>query len=63
MGLVASGRLDPTVFATHHVALDDTMTAYDIFADATNTGALKVVLNGTESARNSEALVGATSAG
>jgi alcohol dehydrogenase len=63
MSIVASGRLDPTVFATHHVALEDTMGAYDTFADATNTGALKVVLNGTESARSSEALVGATSAG
>ena len=63
MSLVASGRLDPTVFATHHFALEDTMSAYDTFADAANTGALKVVLNGTESARSSEALVGATSAG
>jgi alcohol dehydrogenase len=63
MSLVASGRLDPTVFATHHTALEDTMSAYDIFADATNTGALKVVLDGTKSARSSEALVGATSAG
>ncbi len=63
MSLVASGRLDPTVFATHRVALEEAMSAYDTFADATNTGALKVVLNGTESARSSEALVGATSAG
>jgi alcohol dehydrogenase len=63
MSIVASGRLDPTVFATHHVALEDTMSAYDTFADAANTGALKVVLNGAESDRISEALVGATSAG
>ncbi|HTA14358.1 MAG TPA: zinc-dependent alcohol dehydrogenase family protein [Solirubrobacteraceae bacterium] len=63
MSIVASGRLDPTVFATHHVPLEDTMSAYDTFADATNTGALKVVLNGTESDRSSQALVGATSAG
>ena len=49
MSLVASGRLDPTVFATHHVALADTMSAYDTFADAANTGALKVVLAGDES--------------
>jgi alcohol dehydrogenase len=41
MKLVASGRLDPTVFATHHVSLEDTMVAYDTFADAANTGALK----------------------
>ena len=63
MNLVASGRLDPTVFATHHVTLEDTMGAYDTFADATNTGALKIVLNGAESGHSSEALVGATSAG
>jgi alcohol dehydrogenase len=63
MNLVASGRLDPTMFATHHVALGDTMSAYDTFADATNTGALKIVLNDTESDHTSEALVGATSAG
>jgi alcohol dehydrogenase len=44
MKLVAEGRLDPTVFATHRYALDDTMTAYDTFADAATTDALKVVL-------------------
>ncbi len=43
--LIASGRLDPSLFATHRFALDDTMTAYDTFADAANTGALKVVLS------------------
>ena len=37
MKLVASGRLDPTVFATHRFALGDTMSAYDTFADAANT--------------------------
>jgi alcohol dehydrogenase len=62
MKLVASGRLDPTVFATHHVALGDTMAAYDTFADAANTGALKVVLDGSESKAGSDALVGAASA-
>jgi alcohol dehydrogenase len=44
--LIASGRLDPSLFATHHYPLGDTMTAYDTFADAANTGALKVVLQG-----------------
>jgi alcohol dehydrogenase len=44
MKLVADGRLDPTVFATHRFALGDTMTAYDTFADAASTDALKVVL-------------------
>jgi alcohol dehydrogenase len=43
MKAVASGRLDPTLFATHRFALEDTMAAYDTFADAANTGALKVV--------------------
>jgi alcohol dehydrogenase len=44
MKLVADGRLDPTVFATHRFGLDDTMAAYDTFADAASTDALKVVL-------------------
>jgi alcohol dehydrogenase len=43
--LIANGRLDPSMFATHRFALDDTMYAYDTFADAANTGALKVVLS------------------
>ena len=42
--LVAEGRLDATAFATHTFALDETMAAYDTFADAANTHALKVVL-------------------
>jgi alcohol dehydrogenase len=62
MKLVASGRLDPTVFATHHVALGDTMAAYDTFADAANTGALKVVLDGSDSAQGSETLAAVASA-
>jgi len=45
--LITSGRLDPSPFASHHYALDDTMDAYDTFADAANTNALKVVLQGT----------------
>jgi alcohol dehydrogenase len=47
MRLIASGRLDPSLFATHRFALGDTMTAYDVFADAANSGALKVVLQGS----------------
>ena len=58
--LIVSGRLDPSLFATHHFALEDTMSAYDTFADAANTNALKVVLEGAESqgplARRAEAL-------
>lgn len=49
MRLVASGHLDPSLFATHRFALEDTMTAYDAFADAANSHALKVVLCGAES--------------
>jgi alcohol dehydrogenase len=49
MRLIASGRLDPSLFATHRFVLDDTMAAYDTFADAANSGALKVVLCGPES--------------
>jgi alcohol dehydrogenase len=46
MRLISSGRLDPSLFATHHFPLGDTMDAYDTFADAANTKALKVVLEG-----------------
>jgi alcohol dehydrogenase len=46
MRLISSGRLDPSLFATHRFALGDTMAAYDTFADAANSGALKVVLQG-----------------
>jgi alcohol dehydrogenase len=42
--LIAEGRLDATAFATHRFPLDETMAAYDTFADAANTNALKVVL-------------------
>jgi alcohol dehydrogenase len=51
MRLIASGRLDPSLFATHRFALGDTMAAYDTFADSANTGALKVVLQGQSSQR------------
>ena len=43
--LIANGRLDPTAFATHHFELNDTEAAYDTFADAATTNALKVVLS------------------
>jgi alcohol dehydrogenase len=59
--LVSSGRLDPTVFATHQFALEDTMTAYDTFADASKTNALKVVLEGGKRNRSSEVLIAAAS--
>ena len=37
MKLVASGRLDPTVFATHRFGARRHDGAYDTFADAANT--------------------------
>ena len=45
MQLIAEGRLDPTVFATHRFPLDKTMGAYEVFANAGANDALKVVLN------------------
>ena len=35
-----------TPFATHRFQLEETMEAYDVFADAATTQALKVVLSG-----------------
>jgi alcohol dehydrogenase len=42
--LIAEGRLDATPFATHRFPLGETMSAYDTFAAAAETHALKVVL-------------------
>ncbi|HKB20216.1 MAG TPA: zinc-dependent alcohol dehydrogenase family protein [Gaiellaceae bacterium] len=42
--LIVEGRLDATPFATHRFPLDETMAAYDTFAAAAETDALKVVL-------------------
>ena len=44
--LVEGGRLDATPFVTHRFQLEETMEAYDVFADAAKTQALKVVLSG-----------------
>ena len=63
MNLVASGRLDPTIFATHRFALEDTMAAYDTFADAASTDALKVVLQGSERLTSSNGHLAAGVAG
>ena len=43
-GLVASHRLDTSAMITHRFSLDEFETAYDVFANATDTGALKVLL-------------------
>jgi alcohol dehydrogenase len=45
MKLIEERRLDPTRFATHRFALDEAELAYDVFADAATTNALKVVLS------------------
>jgi alcohol dehydrogenase len=42
--LIAQGKLNALPFATHYFPLDETMSAYDTFADASTTHALKVVL-------------------
>jgi alcohol dehydrogenase len=42
--LVATHQLDATRFATHHFQLDQMMEAYDVFSNASETGALKVIL-------------------
>ena len=52
--LIVEGRLDPTPFATHHFALDDSLDAYDTFARADETKALKVVLEGEHANRASD---------
>lgn len=43
--LVSEGRLDPTGLTTHRFELNKIMEAYDVFADAANTNALKVTLS------------------
>jgi alcohol dehydrogenase len=45
--LVLSQQLDASRFVTHHFALDQMDEAYDVFARAADTGALKVVLTRT----------------
>jgi alcohol dehydrogenase len=40
---VDEGRIDPVPLAAHHFRLDEIMDAYDTFANAAETDALKVV--------------------
>jgi alcohol dehydrogenase len=42
--LVAGHRLDTTAMVTHRFGLDEFEAAYDVFANAADTGALKVLL-------------------
>jgi alcohol dehydrogenase len=44
LNLIKGGRLDPTVFVTHRFALADVVVAYETFAAAATTGALKIAL-------------------
>ncbi len=44
LDMIAAGRLDPTAFITHRFALEEMEAAYETFANAQDTGALKVVL-------------------
>ena len=43
--LMATGQLKAARFATHHFGFDEFIEAYDVFSDAAETGALKVVLS------------------
>ncbi len=44
MRLTTGGQLDAAQFITHRFAMDDMLDAYDTFARAADTGALKVVI-------------------
>jgi alcohol dehydrogenase len=43
--LAAGRQLDVARFATHHFSMHDMIDAYDTFARAAETGALKVVIS------------------
>ena len=43
--LLAAGQLDPAHFVTHRFPIADFLHAYEVFARAAHTGALKVVLD------------------
>jgi alcohol dehydrogenase len=43
--LLTGGQLDAGRFATHHFQLEEFTDAYDVFARAADTGALKVILS------------------
>ncbi|WP_330180129.1 zinc-dependent alcohol dehydrogenase family protein [Nocardia sp. NBC_01503] len=42
--LIESGRLDPSAMITHHYRMNEFASAYETFANAGETGALKVVV-------------------
>ena len=45
--LIISHQLDSSRFVTHHFVMDQFLDAYDVFARAGDTGALKVVITGS----------------
>ena len=55
IGLMASGRLDATPMVTHRFRFDEFGTAYDVFANAAETGALKVLLTAESRAVHAKA--------
>ena len=42
--LIAAGQLDAGRLVTHHFRLDQMEEAYEVFSDAANTAALKVMI-------------------
>ncbi len=46
--MLAAGQVDVGGLITHRFGLEEMQDAYDVFADAANTGALKVVLFGAD---------------
>jgi len=44
MKTVQSKKIDPTRLVTHHFRLDQMLEAYDVFARAAETKALKVII-------------------
>jgi len=42
--MVAAGQIDTTAFVTHRFGLDEMLDAYDVFGNASDSGALKVAL-------------------
>ena len=60
--LVASGRLNVDNFATHHFKLHEMMDAYDTFARAAETKALKVIIDRSERTRSADAASAALNA-
>jgi alcohol dehydrogenase len=45
LSLVAARQIEASRFVTHRFALDEILRAYDVFANAADTGAIKVVMS------------------